>query len=338
MIKTIVALCLTLGLVSTGHAAVGDTRVAHWQHDAKAVFLLMFDDSWPSAFQVAAPELVKRDMIATFYICPGKGEYKVFKSEWENQVWKTGMVYGNHTFTHSGVKDFDDAKKEIGQANDAIYAAVPGKNPRLISFAMPGVAQGKWNINKEQLAEILKANHLIDRPTFSGHGAVFQWKTTEQMLALADKAIASGGMEYLVIHGVERRAPLDTSYQDMWALNQDLFREVLDGLNTRRERGDLWITDHISYHQYDTERATAKVKTLSADAKKIALQLTSNADKSFYDQPLTLVTQVPPTWTAVQVTQGDAKMTAPVTNGLVKFTALPNDVQVELTPAGPAQR
>src|SRR4051812_48377424 len=62
---------------------LGETRVARWKDDRTAAFLLMFDDSWPSHWQVAAPELAKRQMIATFYICPGKGEYLRFAKEWE---------------------------------------------------------------------------------------------------------------------------------------------------------------------------------------------------------------------------------------------------------------
>jgi hypothetical protein len=324
---------ILLLLAAPAFAAVGDTKIAKWQHDAKAVFLIQFDDSWPSHFEVAVPELVKRDMIATFYICPGKGEFKVFHAKWANEIWKTGMVYGNHTFTHGGVRDFEHAKTEFSQVNDFIYKVVPGKKPRLISYAQPGVGQGKWNITPEQTAEILKENHLVDRGNFRGHGAVYHWKTTAEMLALADKAIAAGGMEFLVIHGVERRAPMNTKYQDFWPLNQDIFREVLDGLKDRRDRGDLWITDHVSYHQYDTERQTAKVKTLSADAMQIRLELTSDADKDLYDQPLTLITEVPAGWATVQVTQGETKSTVKADNGSLKFTALPNGGPVELSPA-----
>ncbi len=63
---------LMAGLASSALAeqnpAIGETRVARWKDDRTAAFLLMFDDSWPSHFQVAAPELAKRQMIATFYI------------------------------------------------------------------------------------------------------------------------------------------------------------------------------------------------------------------------------------------------------------------------------
>jgi len=339
MIKFIFALVLSVVvfLPRTSLGAPGETRVAKWQDDKKAVFLLMFDDSWPSHFEVAMPELQKRDMIATFYINPGKGEYKVFKAKWENELWKTGMVYGNHTFTHQGVRDVEHAKEEIGKANEAILSAVPGKKPRLISYAQPGVGPGKWNINAEQLKEIQQENHLVDRGDFKGHGAVYHWKTAEQMLALVDKGIAAGGMEYLVIHGVERRTPMNTKYQDFWALNQDIYRVVLDGLKERRDKGELWITDHISYHKYFTERQTAKVKTVSADANHIELELTCDADAALYDQPLTLQTDVPAGWTTCSIVQGQTKSSATVKERVVQFNATPNAGPIHLSPT-PAPR
>ena len=103
---------LTLGL-SAGAAetaGLGETRVAKWKDDRTAAFLLMFDDSWPSHFQVAAPALAERGMTATFYINPGKGEYKVFTNQWEQSVWRMGMVYGNHTYAHGNATNAAQAE------------------------------------------------------------------------------------------------------------------------------------------------------------------------------------------------------------------------------------
>ena len=67
-----------------------------------AAFLLMFDDGWPSHWQVAVPALVARQMTATFYINPAKGEFRKFEAKWSNEVWRAGMAYGNHTMTRKG--------------------------------------------------------------------------------------------------------------------------------------------------------------------------------------------------------------------------------------------
>ncbi len=50
------------------------------------VFLLMFDDSWPSHWQVAIPELQQRGLIANLLPLPGKGEYKVYAQKWGERI------------------------------------------------------------------------------------------------------------------------------------------------------------------------------------------------------------------------------------------------------------
>jgi len=206
------------------------TRIAKWQDDKKAAFLLMFDDGWPSHWQVAVPELAKRHLTATFYIVPGKGEFKAFEKKWLTDVPEAGMVVGDHTFTHTGIKTPDKADFEIGDCQRYILKNYPGKTPRLISFAQPGGVP--WAISRSDEDAMLAKYNLIERPPFEGHGAVYHLQTTDQMLALADKAIASGGMEYLVIHGVERITP-NWGYQDFWALKQSIFLPLLDGLQQR---------------------------------------------------------------------------------------------------------
>ncbi|MFA6180318.1 MAG: polysaccharide deacetylase family protein [Candidatus Methylopumilus sp.] len=315
-------LCLSWPSWADDNGAVGDTRVAQWKDDRTAAFLLMFDDSYPSHWQVAAPALVKRGMIATFYINPGKAEYQKFTKEWEDKLWKQGMVYGDHTMTHRGVKDKANADWEIGEAAHIIRKIVPGKEQRLVSYGQPGVGPKDWNINKDELKTLLHKYNLIDRPTFDKHGAVYHLKTTDEMLALADNATKTGSMEYLVIHGVERILQ-QWGYQDFWALKQEVFLPLLDGLKERSDRGELWITDHISQHQYQTERDSAEVRVLEASNHNIKLELTTKADPEFYDYPLTLITNVPKSWKQASRTQGDKVTVLPVENGTIKFDAIP---------------
>ncbi len=321
---------LLLALVSSASGQqIGETRIARWKDDRTAVFLLMFDDSWPSHVQVAAPELVKRGLIATFYICPGKGEHLKFSADWDNKVWQQGMVYGNHTMTHKGVKDYTNAVVEIGDCARYIRKVTGAKETKLVSYGQPGVGPKDWNITPAQLNDLLKQNHMIDRPPFNDHGAVYKWKTTEEMLALADKAIASKGLEYLVIHGVERLKP-DWGYQDFWALKQDVFFPLLDGLKARSDKGDLWITDHISAHQYETERDSAEVRVVEQNASSIRLELKSKADPIYYDLPLTLITRVPTDWKHARVLQGEKKAVVAVEKGMIRYEAVPGAGTIEI--------
>jgi peptidoglycan/xylan/chitin deacetylase (PgdA/CDA1 family) len=329
---TALVTCLASEASAEPKLAIGDTRIARWKDDCKGVFLLMFDDSWPSHWQVAAPELAKRGMIATFYICPGKGEHQKFAKQWDETLWKQGMVYGDHTMTHKGVKSLENAEFEIGECAQIIRKIVPGKEDRLVSYGQPGVGPDDWKITGEELSELLKKHHLISRPPFTGHGAVYHKKTLEEMLALADKAIQSAGVEYLVIHGLERITP-NWGYQDMWPVKQDIFLPLLDGLKERRDLGELWITDHISQHQYETERNGGEVQVVEKGPRGIQLVLKSSADPKFYDLPLTLITQVPADWKQATVTQGTTAKTVAVEKGTIRFDALPGAVPIRIQSA-----
>ena len=329
----LVAAALPLSAATDPADGAGSAEVLRWHGGAKAAFLLMFDDGWPSHVDVAVPELEKRGLVATYYIVPEKGEFKAREKAWREDLWKRGAVYGNHTLTHHGVKDVEDARREIGRCTEWILDVVPGKRPRLVSYAQPGVDPGKWNISGEEKKRILEEFHLVERPDFRDHGAVYHLKTCADMLALADRAIANGGMEYVIFHGVEHIAPWRT-WQDFWAAPQSEFFPFLDAIAERRDRGDLWVTDHISCHQYERERASARVESTPA-GKGFRLRLTCDADPAFYDLPLTLRVRVPDDWRgSVSIRQGGREATAPIDpeTHTAAFDAVPGAVPIDILP------
>ena len=324
---------LALAPLSLAADPIGTTRVARWKDDRTAVFLLMFDDGWPGHVNYVIPQLQKRGLTATFYMVPEKGEYKVYAAKWAEAIKHGGVVYGNHTLTHHGVKSLEIGHKEFGETARIIRELQPGKPDRLISFAQPGVGPGEWTITSDEYKMLLKQYNLIDRPPFAGHGAVYHWKTLDEMNALVDKAIATKGMGYLIIHGVEQ---IGAPYQDFWPLKQDIFLPLLDGLKAKSDKGEVWVTDHISQYQYETERDAATVKTLKVVAKGIQLELKSSTDAKFFDLPLTLVTQVPPAWGTCTISQGEAKTQATAKNGILIFDAVPNGPPISILPvSGP---
>ncbi len=332
-LTTCVAWCAAVVMqhsLLTAAESISQTRIARWKDDKTAAFLLMFDDSAPSHWQVVLPEMVKRHMIATFYINPGKAEYQKFSKKWEVDMLQAGMVLGNHTMTHRGVKNAEHAETESGDCAKVIRAIA--KDAKLVSYGQPGVGPNDWNITKEETDALLKRYRLIDRPPFNGHGAVYHWQTAEQMLALADKAIRERGMEYLVVHGVQRITP-DWGYQDFWPLKQEILFALLDGLKERRDKGQLWIADHISAHQYEAEREHAEARVISASNSAIQIELKCTTDPQLYDLPLTLVTKVPPAWKNVTVKQDATLQKITAANGEVRYDVKPNAGTIEIRPA-----
>lgn len=332
-LSRVLALTVLASLASHLHAAVGDTRVANWKDNRTGVFLLMFDDGWPGQVEVGVPELQKRGLAATFYMVPSKGEYKAYAAKWTEAAKSPLVVYGNHTMTHGGVRDYEHAKTEIAECTRIIRDELqpnPAKPNRLISYARPGVGEGKWTLTGEDEARILRETNTISRPPFAGHGAVYHWKTLAEMTALVDKAIAEKDMNYLILHGVER---IGAKWQDFWPLSQSVYLPLLDYLKAKQDARELWVTDHISWLQYKTEREAATVKTLKVIANGIQLELKSSADPSLYDLPLTLVTEVPVQWRECLISQGSAPFRATAVNGSLTFDASPNGPPISIWPA-----
>ncbi len=326
LFRSLAILLLGLG-VSHGNAAPVDSPVASsgvttvlkWKDGKKAVFLLMFDDSAPSAMKTVIPELKKRGMSGTFYVVPGGGPYKAAQKAWETDLPGPGIIYANHTFTHKGATTSAQLDEELAKCNEGIAKCYPGlKQPRLISFGKPGGVP--WTVTKDELNTALAKYNLIDRPPFKGYP--INYKTTEAMLALVDTALAKGEMEYNVFHGVGG---------DWLVTPLDVFTALLDKLEANKEQ--LWVTDAISWHQYAAERKGAEVKVLEVSKSRIRIRLTSKEDPVFYDLPLTLSTQVPPEWKQCRVTQGGKSTTIPAAGGVVRYTAVPGAEEIMLQPA-----
>jgi hypothetical protein len=243
------------------------------------------------------------------------------KNEWEKTIPALGMEYANHTFTHKGAKDAADLDDELVQCNDAI-GKILGTRPALISFGRPGVKPGAWAVTDQELKDALAKHHLVMRPNVDGRFAEINLKTADALFGIAEKALASGGADCVVFHGVGG---------DWLSAQMPVYIGLLDKLETVRER--LWIAGHIAVHSYQVERDGASVQVEQAGATGIKLTLTTKADAALYAAPLTLMTKVPGDWKRCHVLQGDTTTTVPVTQGLVRYDATPDGRAISLRPA-----
>jgi hypothetical protein len=332
--KALVAILLVAGLsFGSIHAAppapastkpgptASDTIVLKWKDGKKAVFMLEFDDSTHTHLKTVIPELTKRNMVGTFYIVPGGGLFQSKKAEWTQAAANPNVVLANHTFTHKGVKDAAQLEEEISKAAEVIKSLYPDrKTPRLISFGQPGGVP--WKVTKEEFTATLARHHLINRPHFNG--PPFHQKSIPEIIAIVDAALAKGEMGHLDFHGVGG---------DWHVAPTEWFIALLDKLESHREQ--LWITDPVSWHQYQTQRKTAEVKVVKSTPLEIRLQLSSKTDPALYDLPLSLSTRVPANWKDCSVTQGATKSNATVVDGVATYDAIPGATEIILSPGLP---
>lgn len=315
-LPSLAIIAMVCGLASAGEEASG-TEVDRWHGGTKTAFLLFFDDNCPSHIKNAIPELKKRNLIGTFYVCPGNNLWTAW---WQKEFPATGMALGNHTMHHKFVAEIADLDKEIKDCSEALAKLYPDrKEPCLMSYGRPGT-NPPLKFTEAQVKEVLPKYNLIHRPPIAMFGP--HLKNGKDMCNAVDKAISSGKVGNALFHGVGG---------DWLSVPMPDYLELLDHLVAKKD--DVWQTDHISAHKYETERSTAEVKLVKKDDKQIRLSLTSKADPKLYDQPLTLTTKVPADWQKCEVVQGERKATVAAEQGAIRYPAVPGGEEIAIQPA-----
>lgn len=330
-----IAGCLICGLAASRcfsepakAPATGETRVCRWAGDRKAALLLMFDDCAPTQLKNVLPEMKKRNLVATFYVNPAKPHWKAFKAAWESDAATPGSELANHTMSHKPVKDVEEARQEIKQCSEIIRKMEfpDATEPKLLSYGQPGVGKGNWKATPDEMESLLAEDKLVQRPTFPARLASIHVKDAAAILARVDKAVAEGGIDGFVFHGVGG---------DWFPFPLAEFITLIDALAARQN--EVWVTTHMAAHKYETERESSTASVISSDARSIRLSLTSKADPSLYDTALTLITGVPADWRRCRVTQGQTKIDVNVVDGQVQYDAVPGNDVIQIEPTGEAQ-
>ncbi|MEA2012347.1 MAG: polysaccharide deacetylase family protein [Verrucomicrobiota bacterium] len=295
------------------------TTIAKWKDNKQCALMLFFDDSLPSHIINAIPALKKRGLTGTFYINPGAKWFKPFKKEWDEIIPKTEMEYANHTMTHSGIKNLKHADEEIGDCCKYILSVnPPSKTSKLISYATPGgLKKGCWNLSTEEMEEIKKKYHLITR--LANRESLIHKKTTEELYSFIDKALESASAQTIPFHGVGG---------DWLSVPLKVFIPLIDRIAEEKEK--IWVAGHIAVHKYETERKTAKIEVLSSTESSIKLKLTSKADKTLYDEPLTLLSTLPANWKRSKIIHNKKTKEIIPKNNQIIYNIIPNCGEIEI--------
>jgi len=88
----------------------------HWFEGAPVrenPVVLTFDDGYRNMYAKVLPELVKRNMVATFFVCPGSFESERHLSpEMIVEMHEQGMEIGSHSISHRDLRDMSGAQLE----------------------------------------------------------------------------------------------------------------------------------------------------------------------------------------------------------------------------------
>jgi hypothetical protein len=286
----------------------GDPEVMRFKGGKLGAYSMQFDDSMMSQANVAIPHLNWRGLVGTFFVNPGRSRYQEAKYTWEVICPRFGHELANHTISHRGAKDYEEADHEIGECSRHIWRLYSDKS-KLLPFARGGGTT--WDVTREQVEELMTKYFLYRRP--SSGSMRDDIGTGSRMTSYPQRAIDEGVWVPVHFHGI---AP------EYLSVSEEAFVELLDYLVANR--GKLWIGTAGSVYKYQQEYNALSDVSIT-DAGKDSFRVVLECDESkvntysstfveLYDEPLTVRNEVPKGWSDFFVRQGREVKSYSVTN------------------------
>jgi peptidoglycan/xylan/chitin deacetylase (PgdA/CDA1 family) len=193
-----------------------------WPHHKKAVIVLTYDDALASQLKIAAPQLKKANLKATFFLTSDMDSQTI--PQWR-KLAKKGFELGNHTVFHACPGNFDNPVssdhytqyqmiREIEVMNRFLFA-VDGQNSRTYAYPCAETTiGGKDYVDTLRYYKMVKYartggdfNSVITDfdnldPLRVPSLGLDDGTTTKQLIGFVKKVEQSGGMGVIMIHGV----------------------------------------------------------------------------------------------------------------------------------------
>jgi len=298
--------------------SAADHQITQWAGNKAAAVSITFDDGHISDYTLAVPALNERGFQGTFFIVTDWIDSATW-NEWKD-VSNQGHEIASHTKTHAHLTQLSltEMEEEIGESKVVIDAQI--KTQQCLTFSYP---YGEYNTNAKTIAEdhyIAARGISCDLNTapynFYGMRACSDSRSLGQMKAMTDAAEEQGKWLITYYHS------LDGTDYGFWTI--DTFIAYLGYLETK----DLWVGTFGSVVKYIKERESANLSLHLSSENQIVLSLTDTLDNDIFNEPLTIRSEVPSSWTSVLVQQGASAITvAPVVEGtqtVIYYTGIPD--------------
>jgi len=334
--------------------------ICNWDNNRKAAVVLTFDDWSPGQCPIATPELLKRNLNATFFIITNNVQ------TWDNCYWPqviqevtNGNEIGNHTYTHpylsklntwavapSGIPPYSDLTaqitREVGGAKKTLEQYIT--NQPILTFAYPF-----GDYNTQVLDSVISTGHICARgvtsPTnftydFAVNAGDYYNLNTYAMSSLVSlntfygqiqNVMNGGGLLTYLYHSLDN----GTEYGDNWysQVQQSALQKQLDTLVYVKDK--VWITTLVQAIKYHKEKRCASLtQTQPPDGSTWKLLLTDTLSKNtIYNQPLSIKLKTNGVNYLSVIQNGVVIPIDLVRNDSIMFRAVPDNGEITLTTA-----
>lgn len=334
----------------TWPADPGQAEVCLWKDDRYAAISITIDDNCRPDHDWWLEQAEKHGFKLTWFVITDgvmEGRNKGFNGTWADwqRLADAGHSIQSHTTNHRAAKKgeppipdedlhamYRDSLAAINAHvtnNVACCIAYPRGEPHReiaaqYAIACRGVYGAPSEVNTVDYLNVNEGNYE------QGYINVLLGETADEpkWLNKADRRFRRGWcavLHHLVHHG-HTQEEIDRSVA--------YYEKKLENLAKYKDR--IWIGTFPAVAKYGQERDTATLKTVSSDAKRIALSLADRMDDTLFDEPLTLKVRLPGAWGAVQATQGGKPVAARVVEhegaAYALVDAVPDRGEIVLSP------
>ena len=301
----------------TWPAAPGEAEICLWKDDKYAAISLTIDDNCRPDHDWWLAQAEKHGFKLTWFVITDKvdGRNKGFDGTWADwqRLADAGHSIQSHTTNHRSApkegpaipdeevhamyRDSLAAINEHVTNNFACCIAYPSGEPHeeiaaqyaIACRGVYGVPNAAGNVNYLNVSKGDYAQGYIN--VLLGEEA-----DEPKWLNMRDRPLRRGWcatLHHFVHHG---RTPEEVA--------ESVAKSEAKLENLARYKDRIWIDTFPAVAKYGQERDTATLKTVSSDAKRIALSLADRMDDKLFDEPLTLKVRLPDAWKSVRAAQG----------------------------------
>src|SRR3990172_4145278 len=308
-------------MVFAGSSFAAHTITA-WPENRKGAVSLAFDDGCQSHVSLGIPALNARGFKGSFFLVIDSIDgYSPSWASWINAA-NAGHEIGSHTISHPYLTSLSssEVQNELSGSKAAIDAQIHSQ--QCLTFAYPyGAVSGSVASAAQSIymaSRGISCGLNSDPIDFSNVKACSP-DDGDDIYAQADAAEQQQKWLVAFIHSLD-------GGRDCWGNWEiDMWTTYLDYLKTK----NLWVGTFGAAVKYIQERTYATISVLSISSDQMVLSLTDTLDDAIYDQPLTLRSEVPSSWSTVSVQQGSGSSTEvrPVVEGtrwVIYYNAVPD--------------
>jgi len=231
--------------------------------------------------------------------------------------------------SHRGASTYNEVVYEVGEASKIIWGIRKHENfESLIAFNRGGGTS--WD--EEDLAKVLEEYKNIDRQSYVGIPvkalSVPKGSDANEMYEIIPEFINDSNIIRIHFHGIaaeDGNPPMDSGNGAVYIKKFEAFLDKVVEV-----KDELWIGGYIATYKYIKERQTATISIAQYSDERFTVELTSEMDSKYYNEPLTILVYLPQDWKNCRVKHDETQRSYPVKDGVLMFDAIPNKGEISL--------